>query len=59
MTFMSIKVMVHRHGYVTFASHLERRVNTVHDLYALEGWNIVIESSVCLSVCPSDFVSAL
>ena len=23
--------MVHRHGYVTFTSHLERRVNTVND----------------------------
>ena len=32
---MSIKVMVHRHGYVTFASHLERRVNTVNDFLAL------------------------
>ena len=31
MTFTSIKVMVHRHGYVTFTSQLERGVNTVND----------------------------
>ena len=31
MTFTSIKVIVQRHGYVTFTSRLERRVNTVND----------------------------
>ena len=25
--------MVHRHGYVTFTHHLERRVKTVNDFY--------------------------